>query len=189
MPEVIYERAPELKRDASALIDEYHQHLLDAEIIYMWRIGHWCVKGLAQHGKTMIVPQLWREVSGYDLAVVVNKTAYIHQTENDRRAMLDNLLCQFGLTAGGNFQTRDHDIKEFSEAVRRNSRCMSNLPAIGAATAEIKKLDVPDEPEESEIIEIGIEDDDEEETLFAIEDMEDIDDAGCTVTSLVSFEK
>jgi len=39
MPDVIYERAPELKRDASSLIDEYHQHLLDAEIIYMWRSG------------------------------------------------------------------------------------------------------------------------------------------------------
>ena len=53
MPEVIYERASELKSDASALIDEYHQHLLDADIIYMWRIGRWCVKGVTQHGKTI----------------------------------------------------------------------------------------------------------------------------------------
>jgi len=188
MPDVIYERAPELKRDASSLIDEYHQHLLDAEIIYMWRSGRWSVKGVTQHGKAMIVPQLWRELTGYDLVVIVNKRVYSLQPENDRRATLDNLLCQFGLTSGGNFVTRDHDIKEFSEAVRRNNRCMSNLPAI-AASSEIKKVEVPDEPDEDEIMEIGIEDVEEEEPLFAIEDMEDIDDTGCTVTSLVSFEK
>ena len=138
--------------------------------------------------KRLIVPQLWRELTGYDLAVIVNKKAYIYQTERDRRAMLDNLLCQFGLTSSGNFQTRDHDIEEFSEAVRRNKACMSNLPAIEEAR-EIKKIDVPDEPDKDEIIEIGIEDDEEEQPLFAIEDMDDIDDTGCTVKSLVSFEK
>lgn len=192
MPEVIYERSPELKRAAAGLIDEYHQHLLDAEIIYMWRTGRWCIKGVNQYGKTMIVPQLWHELTGYDLVVIVNKQAYLHQQDSGRRALLDNLLCQFALTGGGSYQTREHDIKEFSDAVRRNNVCMSNLSALDGAN-EIKKLEVPDEPErpaEEEMAELGFTPHEgEDEELFVIEDMEAIDDTDCTVKSLFSFEK
>lgn len=191
MPEAIYEIAPELKGAASGLIDEYHQHLLDANIVYMWRSGRWYVKGVKQIGKAIVVAQIWHEITGYDLVVVVNKNAYLSQSTQDRIAMLDNLLYQFGMTDNGRLHTREHDIKEFSEAVRRNKVCMSNLSAVDG-TSEIKKLDVPDEPEEQAqemLEEIGLDDDDVEEPLFLIEDCEDIDDTGCTVTSLVNFKE
>ncbi len=191
MPEAIYERAHELKAVASDLIDQYHQHLQDANIAYMWRSGRWYVKGVKQIGKTIVVAQIWHELTGYDLVVVVNKHAYISQSTQDRIAMMDNLLCQFGMTGSGRLHTRDHDIKEYSEAVRRNKVCMSNLSAVDAAS-EIKKLDVPDEPEEQaqeKLEEIGLDGEEEDEPLFVIEDMDDIDDTGCTVTSLVNFQK
>lgn len=190
MPEVIYERAHELKSAASGLIDEYHQHLQDANIAYLWRSGRWYVKGVKQIGKTIVVAQIWHELTGYDLVVVVNKNAYLSQSTQDRIAMLDNLLCQFGMTDNGRLHARDHDIKEFSDAVRRNKVCMSNLPAVDG-TSEIKKLDVPDEPEETaaEVEEVGLDlaEAAEAEPLFVIEDCEDIDDTGCTVTPIADF--
>ncbi len=192
MPEANYEMAHELKAVASDLIDEHHQHLQDANIAYMWRTGRWYVKGVKQIGKAIVVAQLWHEITGYDLVVVVNKKAYLSQSTQDRLAMLDNLLCQFGMTGTGKLQYKEHDIKEFSEAVRRNNVCMSNLPAVDGAK-NIKKLDVPDDPDEpaqAELEEIGPDgSEDEAEPLFAIEDYEDIDDTDCTVKSLVSFDK
>ena len=191
MPDTtIYEIAPELRETAGQLIDAYHEHLHDCDIVYMWRIGRWYVKGVKQVGKTIVVPQIWRELSGYDLVVVVNKSVYECQGEKDKIALLDNLLCHFGMTSNGNLFTRDHDIKEFSEAVRRNKICMTNFSAV-SESAEIKKLEVPDDPVEKEdeiIDELSADGADEEEPFFVIEDMDDVDDTNCTVTSLVNFD-
>ena len=191
---IMHRIAPELAGPCRELIAEHHQHLADASIAYIFRSGKWITKGATQLGKAIVAPAVWRTLSDYDLVLVVNEQAYRAQTDEGKTAMLDNLLCYFSPPAAGpdgnNYSTREPDIQEFSDIVRRRKVCFSNLPALDEGPGHLKRIEF-EPPNNDEVIEEidGIEDDEEGEDLFIIEDYEDIDDTGCTVTPLISFEK
>jgi len=189
---VIYRAAPDLAGPCRELIKEHHQHLSDANIAYMFRSGKWIVKGTTQLGKSIVAPAVWRTLTNYDLVLVVNEQAYRTQTNKDKTAMLDNLLCYFNPPAAGpdgyNYSTREPDIQEFSDIVRRRKVCFSNLPSI-EGPGRLQKIEFED-PNDEDIEDIGvIEIEEPEQDLLTLEDYEDIDDTGCTVTPLISFEK
>ena len=189
---VIYRAAPELAGPCRELIREHHQHLSDASIAFMFRSGKWIAKGATQLGKAIVAPAVWRTLSNYDLVLVVNEQAYRAQTDEGKTAMLDNLLCYFSppttTTDGCSYSTREPDIQEFSAIVRRRKVCFSNLPAI-EGPGRLQKIEFEPPDEEDEIEDIGvIELEEPEQELLTIEDYDEIDDTGCTVTPLVSFD-
>ncbi len=194
---ITYRTAPEISNQCRELIREYHGHLVDANIAYVFRSGRWIVKGSTQLGKAIVAPAVWRELTGYDLVLVVNEQAYMAQNGAGKIAMLDNLLCYFSppttTNDGCSYSTREPDIQEFSAIVSRRKVCFSNLPSIDGP-GRLQKIEFEDNTDAAdiplEVIGEDEEDDDaNEEPLFTVEDYDDIDDTGCTVTNLVSFKK
>ncbi len=193
---VIYRAAPELAGPCRELINEHHQHLLDANIAYMFRSGKWLLNDKPRMGQAIIVPPVWRALTGYDLVLVVNEHGYLTQTGNKKVAMLDNLLSYFSppktCPEGLAYTTRQPDIQEFSDVVRRRKMCFSNLPSIPEAGA-VERVELAEFlPGDDQAEDIGGElvlEDNDDDSLLIVEDYADIDDTGCTVTPLLSFDK
>ena len=132
-----YRLAPELNNPVREVINEYHPHLSDAKIACMFRSGAWKQKGRTVLGRAVVAPTLWRILTGYDLILVINEVIYSSLTGKGKTALLDHELSRFtepveNKQGEQNFSTQDHDIREFSEVVKRHNVCFSNLPAIDA---------------------------------------------------------
>lgn len=192
--QVIYRPAPELGNLARQLIREYHAHLADANIAYMFRSGRWLERGATRLGQAIIAPPVWRSLTSYDLVLVVNEEAYRAQTSSGQAAMLDNLLCHFDQPVAGHdgykYKSRAPDIVEFSDVVQRRKTCFSNLTAIDGTLEKIKFDEPASASAAAAFDEVGGGSDEEDtgEEIF-VEDYDDIDDTGCTVSELLSFEK
>ena len=190
---ILYSLAPELAGPCRQLIGEHHQHLTDASFAYIFRSGKWLHNGRTRMGQALISPPVWRTLTGYDLVLVVNENSYISQPDKKKLAMLDNLLSYFSPPKTGPdgliYATRQPDIQEFSEVVRRRNMCFSNLPALPEPGAvEFVELGA----DEEQVQEFGGElvlDDNDDDSLLIVEDYDDIDDTGCTVTSLLNFDQ
>ncbi len=192
---VKYSIAPELKNIGRRLIVENHRHLIDAVTHYMFRGGSWVVRGKTRFGLSIVVPPLWRAITNLDLVVVVNEEAYRDQSGKKQIAILDNLLCYFsppgdGPDGAGSYTRREPDVQEFSEIVCRHGVCLSNVA--GIIPGRFEKIDYTPGAKEA-VVEINGEDDDaddaEPEEFAAVNDYDALDDSGCTVTTLVDFEK
>ena len=131
----IYSPAPEAEDVARRVIECHHPHLIDAKITYIFRTDRWQLKDRPVLGKVVIAPQMWRYLGSCDLVLVINEVIFKSLSDEGRIAMLDNVLAQInpphinrqGLAV---WSTRDHDIREFSEVVKRHNICMSNLKAV-----------------------------------------------------------
>ena len=192
MTMAIYRAAPELANTCREIIREHHQHLADANIAYMFRSGKWLINGATRFGQAIVAPPVWRTITNYDLVLVVNEKAYMAQTDKRKIATLDNLLCYFNQPtagpAGASYTNRAPDIQEFSDVVHRHKVYFTNLPAIDSP-GQLQKIEFEhaDDNEPEEIGEIELED--PESDCIEIQDYDDIDDTGCIVTPLISFEK
>ncbi len=65
-----YRIAPSKVREtAQKVIYSYYPHLREANIAFLFRFGNWKSKGRVVTGKAAPVPELWRFLSGCDLAL------------------------------------------------------------------------------------------------------------------------
>ncbi len=200
-----YRAAPELQPMGSKMINEHYPHLIDASICYLWRLDKWNDSdGRAKLGKSMIVPAIWRAITGIDLIVVINKDAFVAHPDELRVSMLDNQLCYFKPPAIAQddslaYSLRAPDIQEFSEVVTRRNVCFSNLNLSNdIALDKLKRIEFTHPADKDESASDGDSDpdigwdekndDQDDEPLFVIEDYDARDDTGCTVKELVSFE-
>ncbi len=134
MPQT-YEITHEIDQLASRVIAEFHPHLKDARIAYLYRNGSWANRGRVEFGKLLVAPPAWKALTGYDLLAVVNHAVYENYTEEERIAQLDHTFSYVGsVTTDSYGQTVYHstgpDIYEFSAVVNRHNITVSNLDAI-----------------------------------------------------------
>ncbi len=190
-----YREAKDLEGSIAELIRGHHQHLIEANIAILYRADRWIERGRAKLGKAIIVPALWRKLTDYDLAIVVNERAYRAQSVKKQLAILDNLLCYFKPPVVGpdglSYATRDPDITEFSDIIRRHKVCFTNIPAVMAdqGSDQLQKVeyehpetsDVEEEIDNYEIVEA-------DGDFASLQDYDDIDDTGCTVKTLATFD-
>lgn len=119
-----FEWAEDVKQVAKKLIENYHGHLVEAKIAYLFRHGNWNSKGKVVFGKAQKVPDEWKYLTGYDLRVVVNKDVWDKLTPEQREALVDHELCHFTKDEDGegnpNWSIEEHDIQEFSQVVQRH---------------------------------------------------------------------
>lgn len=130
-----YLPAPEVEALARQVINEHHPHLVGASICFVYRSGKWITRGRTVTGKALIAPPLWRFLSGCELILIISEVIFTSLSEEGKIALIDHELSHFNkplkTTRGGLIWTiRDHDVREFSDVVKRHNICMSNLPAL-----------------------------------------------------------
>lgn len=125
-----------------SLIASYHPHLVDADIVIVWRTG-W--KEDADDrlilGQMHKASDMEREINGYDAAMLLNKEAWAKFDVRQRAALVDHELLHLDVArddAGDPkedergrtvYRIRKHDIEEFRDIVSRHGCYKADLVA------------------------------------------------------------
>lgn len=117
--------APEVAEVASKLIDEYHSHLVEAKIAYLFREGPWSSQDRTTWGKAYKVSGRDNFLTGYDFYLVINREVWHALDEASRTALIDHELmhCSRGDDdKNGNpvWSMRGHGLEDFNAVVRRH---------------------------------------------------------------------
>lgn len=136
-----YQLAPEVERLAKELIAKHYPYLSGIEIAYLYRVDKWVKRGKMVRGFAKIVPPALRLIAGCELAIIVNRSAFVSFEEEGKIAVVDNLLAYYEQPVKNSadqrtWSKREPDICEFSEVVIRNNICMSNLNALTSERTE-----------------------------------------------------
>ncbi len=147
--------APRVKAAAQEIIRASHPHLEEANIAYLFRTGSWASRGKLVPGKASVVPALWRFVSGYDLVLVINELLWFNLTRKGRKALLDHQLSCFAEPFPGKdgyqcWETREQDIKEFSQVVKRHGICINSAQGLKELSGQMSLETLQDNVQEEE---------------------------------------
>ena len=98
-------------------------------------------------GKAAPVPELWRFLSGCDLALIINETIWHALPDKGRIFLLDHELSHFTeptLDKHGNkkWSTREHDLEEFSEVVKRHGVCIGSSRSLTEAGRQMNLVEL-----------------------------------------------
>jgi hypothetical protein len=175
---ILFEKAPDLDHHVTALVAEHHRHLEGARLAAVYRTGPWTVRGRPMKGKAVVVPPVWQLLTGLDLMLVINKKAFNRVSEQERLALLDDLLSRFADSDSAHYKSCEPDIQEFSSVVNRRGVCFSALDELDMIQRDkLAKVEIINEDDaaasgdEEEAEEIGLTfDDDEIEPGIWVED-------------------
>ena len=118
-----YPVARQPKAIADAIIPVLHAHLKEARIAFLFR------KEMKKHGRTVWGKATrpgakWRTLSGLDYVVEFNWSMWVNLTRRERVRLVDHELehcaeVENEQTGAMEFGTRNHDVEEFTEIIRR----------------------------------------------------------------------
>lgn len=142
----VYQASEEVMTVAAELIATVHEHLVQANICYLFRTDEWTKKGRYIYGKAYKVPEQWRYLSGYDLLMVINRSVWTTLTPEQRTALVDHELCHFERIddAAGNVKSWtlvDHDVEEFIGVVRRHGLWKVDVQELVKAGQQMQLFD------------------------------------------------
>jgi len=116
---VQYKPAPEVEEVARELIPEYHAHLAEAKIEYLYRVGTWNSKGKVMMAKIHVLSGREKHLTGLDIVMEVNRAVWGELDAQQREALIDHKLCHVVEGKDG-YKRVDHDLGEFSAVIRRH---------------------------------------------------------------------
>lgn len=123
--------AEEVQEIAARLINDVHDHLAEARIIYLFRAGDWKSKGKVTLGQAGKVPEQWQYLTGHDLVVIINGDAWPALSDRQKVALVDHELCHFEktITDGGDpkWCLVSHDVEEFTGVIQRHGLWSSDV--------------------------------------------------------------
>lgn len=135
--------APEVERVAIELMPEYHDHLVEAKIAYLFRSGTWTSKGQAVGGKAYKASERDRVLHGCDLLVVINSEVWNALDPDRRRALVDHELSHFlrDEDEQGNpiWQVVGHDVEDFAAVIKRHGLWNEGLELMDRAVEAYKQ--------------------------------------------------
>ena len=110
---------------AESIIEEHHEHLRDAVIVYLWRKP-------AQQSKGRTILGTARKATGGeralhddddtapDFVITLAYGPWAELNNLERKALLDHELCHCSGSREDGFAMRAHDVEEFREIVERH---------------------------------------------------------------------
>lgn len=157
---VTYARADEIREIAGPLIDQFHPHLKDATILYVWRSEHASDNGKPTAGKARKLSGLSAYLAQREFSSAVKRAKgdegpeeymsklylmeiaadiWAELTASQRIALIDHELCHF---AGG-YDLRGHDLEEFTDVVRRHGLWKPDLAELIEAAVQKPLFEQP----------------------------------------------
>lgn len=147
-----YDASDDVVALARDIIQEYHSHLVEAKIKYLFRTGNWEVKKRETWGQAKKVGKEVNFLTGYDFIVTVHRDVWEQLNEEEKRALLDHELqhCSAGTDDAGNkiWYIQGHDVEDFYAIIRRHglwSKALRKMEGLLNQT----ELDLEPQPEES----------------------------------------
>jgi hypothetical protein len=115
----------EVKLIARDLIRQYHTHLINARIIYLFREGDWDSQGKLVFAKAHKLGGREQFLTEANFAIVINEKVWQRLNTAQRTALIDHELCHCGINGEdkeGNprWTIWAHDLEEFRAIVNRH---------------------------------------------------------------------
>jgi hypothetical protein len=140
------------------LIPDYHMHLKEARVLYVF-----CGKPMTRNGRVVLAkamkfndlnrfftslgaepPDEEETAGGCDFAVIVNRKEWEENlTPKQRRAVVDHELCHCIRNHKGKWAMRNHDVEEFAEIIDRHGMWFEDVAAFGKSVAGAMQLELP----------------------------------------------
>lgn len=134
--------APDVEEIADRIIPEWHPHLEEAVITYLFRVSKssWASQGRTKLGAAKKLSTEARHLSGdFDAEVVVDSFHWNLLDENQREALVDHELCHLVVATDADGQElcrpdgrprltiRGHDVEAFADEIRRHGLWRDDL--------------------------------------------------------------
>jgi hypothetical protein len=140
------------------LVDTFHGELSEARVALAWHVG-WRsdTDGRKTLGKARKVGELDREMTGFDLIVILSESFVLDPSvsEAQRRALIDHELCHFALRYDKNdepeldakgrklYRLVKHDLEEFAAVAERHGVWKRDLETFDQALRRGKQMTLP----------------------------------------------
>ena len=121
-----YSPAPDVEELAHKIIQQFHKHLVEAKIQYLYREGaSWTKSGKDVLGQTKRVSGAAASVTGLDFMIIINQSIWAQLPQNMKEAVIDHELahcCRGEDDKEGNpkWSLQSHDVEEFVSIGRRH---------------------------------------------------------------------
>lgn len=149
MPE--YQYAEEVEKIAQEIIKEYHRHLKNAHIYYMFRNPASKSGGQVVLGSASKVTGKYKSMTGYDFVIEISESHFEEMNIDKKKALIDHELSHCYIDLEGNIKTINHDFEGFNGVLRRHGFWAGDLEAMGE-TAQQLKLPFDNKKPELEVV-------------------------------------
>lgn len=124
---------------ARELIDEFHQHLREATIAFIYRNEAAISKGRKVYAQVQKVPDRWKVLldDEYDILIWISKEDWDARTSSWREALIDHELSHCTVGENG-FTTTGHDFEGFKDVVERHGLWNYDLLTVGEQIRQLK---------------------------------------------------
>lgn len=145
-----YNASEELIDIANDLIENYHGHLIEAKIKYLFRTGNWETKKRETWGQAKKIGKEVNFLTGYDFLITIHKDVWEQLNKSEREALLDHELqhCFAGTDKAGNkiWGVEGHDVEDFYAVIRRHGLWSKPLKKLEQTLNQIElKFEVQDD--------------------------------------------
>lgn len=157
--QVVIRRATEIDRIAPGIIGEFHAHLLDCRVLYLFTTKESHSRGKLVWAKTskLTDKERWfssyldgEDVRQYDFLIMFDVTAWMEHADDPewQVALVDHELCHIVEKADedgelmGEFVLAPHDVEEFTAIVQRRGLWEASLKAMGYVIGDQLKMGI-----------------------------------------------
>lgn len=127
---------------------KHHEHLHDAEIIFLMTKKASVKGGLISYGKTKLANGLTRYFARADFVIVITAMLWDKATPQAHRAMVDHELCHCSYEEDGEgnrtWTIQHHDVEEFTDTIDRHGLWHDSLKTFGQAVGRQLELGLND---------------------------------------------
>lgn len=143
--------ADEAEAIANELIPDYHSHLLDASIRFVFTNKERKKCDRVRPASAQKVSPLVRYLAsgenadpddGPDFVILISAKDWDRFDAAQKRALVDHELCHCGQSAKGDWKIIGHDLEEFTAVVERHGLWKRDVQVFAKAAAEQLKLAV-----------------------------------------------
>lgn len=156
MPEKQVEitRAHEAERIGARLIEQFHEHLGGARILYLFTNQERTRNLRTVLGTAQKLPALQKFLSsgaeedvveGYDFLILLSSDEWRRLGQDQRVALVDHELCHCWADENGAWKIRGHDLEEFHDIVARHGLWKQDVKVFGEVVRQLR-LDEAREP-------------------------------------------
>lgn len=114
-----FEPAPEVEQIARQLIAQYHNHLVNANIRYLFRRGPWTSKKRETLGQATKVSGVNQFLTGLDFVIMINIEVWSQLDQKEKVALVDHEL-EHCCEEDDKYFIQGHDVEDFLAVIRRN---------------------------------------------------------------------
>jgi hypothetical protein len=144
------EASPSVLHFARNLIHNFHPHLQDARIAFVFRSEAQKQGARLILGQACKVPAKMQPFLEYDFLIWISEEDYMKMDDIQREAIIDHELCHCTLGIDG-WKMRPHDIQEFTAVIERHGIYSMDVCRVEKAIETYKQSGLPG----SETIEIS----------------------------------